>query len=95
MLVPVNDNDELKVGDKVVIRLELRSDRNMEYLHLKDMRASAMEPSNVLSGFKWQDGLGYYEATKDASSDFLSIIFPGALTFSNTHVTLRSAVIFR
>ena len=69
-LQPVNDGDELQVGNKVIIRIELRSDRDMEYLHLKDMRASAMEPTNVLSGYKWQDGLGYYEATKDASTNF-------------------------
>ena len=42
----------------------------MEYLHLKDMRASGTEPLNVLSSYKWQDGLGYYEATKDASTNF-------------------------
>ncbi|MFP5040566.1 alpha-2-macroglobulin family protein [Parasediminibacterium sp. JCM 36343] len=70
VLTPVNDNDEMKIGDKVIIRLELRSDRDMEYLHLKDLRAATMEPENVLSSYKWQDGLGYYEATKDASTNF-------------------------
>jgi uncharacterized protein YfaS (alpha-2-macroglobulin family) len=42
----------------------------MEYIHLKDMRASAFEPVNVLSGYHFQDGLGYYESTKDASANF-------------------------
>lgn len=42
----------------------------MEFLHLKDMRASGLEPVNVLSEYKWQDGLGYYESTKDASTNF-------------------------
>jgi len=70
ILEPVNENAVLKPGDKVVIRLLLKSDREMEYLHLKDTRASAMEPVNVLSGYKWQDGLGYYESTKDASTNF-------------------------
>lgn len=70
VLQPVNENDELKVGDKVVVRIELSSNRTMEYLHLKDMRASGTEPVNVLSNYKWQDGLGYYEATKDASTNF-------------------------
>jgi hypothetical protein len=42
----------------------------MEYVHMKDMRASGLEPVNVLSGFKWQDGLGYYESTRDASTNF-------------------------
>ena len=82
VLTPVNDNDELKVGDKVVIRLELRSDRDMEYLHLKDMRAATMEPENVLSSYKWQDGLGYYEATIDASTNFfISYLQKGTYVF--------------
>ncbi len=42
----------------------------MEYVHLKDMRASGFEPLNVLSGYRWQDGLGYYESTRDASTNF-------------------------
>lgn len=66
----INENDELKVGDKMIVRVELSANRTMEYLHLKDMRASGSEPVNVLSGYKWQDGLGYYEATKDASTNF-------------------------
>jgi hypothetical protein len=37
---------------------------------MKDMRASAFEPINVLSSYKWQGGLGYYESTKDASTNF-------------------------
>ncbi len=70
VLEPINENDELKVGDKLVVQIVLSSDRTMEYLHLKDMRASGTEPVNVLSTYKWQDGLGYYEATKDASTNF-------------------------
>jgi uncharacterized protein YfaS (alpha-2-macroglobulin family) len=53
-----------------MVRMELHADRNMQYLHLKDMRASGTEPINVLSGYKWQDVLGYYEVTKDASTNF-------------------------
>jgi uncharacterized protein YfaS (alpha-2-macroglobulin family) len=70
VLEPLNDTNQLKVGDKLVVRMELRTDREMEYLHLKDMRAAGTEPINVLSGYKWQEGLGYYEATKDASTNF-------------------------
>ncbi|HZI54072.1 MAG TPA: alpha-2-macroglobulin, partial [Chitinophagaceae bacterium] len=70
VLTPVNDGAILKVGDKIKVRIELRVDREMEYVHMKDMRASAMEPVNVLSVYKWQGGLGYYESTKDASTNF-------------------------
>jgi len=70
VITPVNDGDVLKVGDKIKVRVELRVDRDMEYVHMKDMRASALEPVNVLSSYKYQGGLGYYESTKDASTNF-------------------------
>ncbi|MBS1915176.1 MAG: alpha-2-macroglobulin, partial [Bacteroidetes bacterium] len=66
----IAENGVLKVGDKIKVRIELKVDRDMEYVHLKDMRAACMEPINVLSEYKWQDGLGYYETTKDASTNF-------------------------
>jgi hypothetical protein len=70
VLKPINEGDAIKVGDKIKVRIELRVDRDMEYVHMKDMRASSLEPLNVLSEYKWQGGLGYYETTKDASTNF-------------------------
>lgn len=70
VLTPINEGDYIKVGDKIKVRIALRVDRDMEYVHMKDMRSSAMEPVNVLSSYKWQGGLGYYETTKDASTNF-------------------------
>jgi hypothetical protein len=70
VLKAINDGDAVKVGHKIKVRIELRVDRDMEYVHMKDMRAACMEPVNVLSGYKWQGGLGYYESTKDASTNF-------------------------
>jgi Bacterial Alpha-2-macroglobulin MG10 domain/Alpha-2-macroglobulin family/MG2 domain len=64
------DNGTLHPGDQVVVRVELRADRDLEYVHMKDMRAACMEPVDVISGYRWQDGLGYYESTKDVSTDF-------------------------
>ena len=66
----VKDGEELHVGDKIKVRIELRADRDMEYIHMKDMRAACMESVNVISQYKWQGGLGYYESTKDASTNF-------------------------
>ena len=70
VLQAIKDGDAIKVGDKIKVRIELRSDRDMEYVHMKDMRASCMEPTNVISQYKYQGGLGYYESTKDASTNF-------------------------
>ncbi len=64
------DNGTLKPGDQVIVRVELRADRDLEYVHMKDMRAACMEPADVISGYRWQDGLGYYQSTKDVSTDF-------------------------
>jgi TonB-dependent SusC/RagA subfamily outer membrane receptor len=69
-LQEITENTQLKVGDLITVRIELRSDRNMEFIHMKDMRASGVEPINVLSKYKWQDSLGYYESTKDAATNF-------------------------
>jgi hypothetical protein len=70
VLVALADGAQLKVGDKIKVRIELKVDRDMEYVHMKDMRAACMEPTNVLSEYKYQGGLGYYESTKDASTNF-------------------------
>lgn len=70
VLEAMDNQHRLRVGDKVKVRIELRSDREMEYIHLKDMRAAALEPVNVLSGYNWNGGLGYYQSTKDASVNY-------------------------
>ncbi len=69
VITPVKDG-KVRVGDLIVVRIELRTDRNLEFVHMKDQRGSGMEPVNVISRYKYQDGLGYYEATKDAASHF-------------------------
>ena len=72
----ITTDTKVKVGDLVRVRIELRSDRAMEFVHMKDMRAAGLEPVNVLSKYKWQDGLGYYESTKDASTNFFFDYLP-------------------
>ena len=69
-LIPVTDGTKLQPGDLLKVRIELRVDRPMEYVHMKDMRASGLEPINVLSQRKYQGGLSYYESTRDVSTNF-------------------------
>lgn len=81
-LVLVKNNEQLSVGDKVKVRIELRADRRMEFVHMKDMRGACFEPTNVLSNYKYQNGLGYYESTKDASTQFFfDNLNPGTYIF--------------
>jgi hypothetical protein len=72
----VTAETKLQPGDKLKVRIELRVDRNMEYVHMKDTRASGFEPINVLSQYKWQGGLGYYESTRDAATNFFFDYLP-------------------
>ncbi len=70
VLVAVSEKNILKPGDKLKMRVNITTDRDLEYVQLKDMRAACLEPVNVLSGYQWQDGLGYYQSTQDASTSF-------------------------
>jgi len=81
----------LNVGDELVVRIVLSTDRDMEYLHLKDYRGSGTEPVNVLSQYKYQDGLAYYESTRDTASHFFIDYLPkGTYVFEySTRVQLR------
>lgn len=81
------------VGDELVVRIELRTDRDMEYVHLKDQRGSGTEPVNVLSQYQYQDGLGYYESTRDTASHFFIEYLPkGTYVFEySTRIQLRGA----
>ncbi|WP_411275028.1 MG2 domain-containing protein [Daejeonella sp.] len=82
VLHPLNNSLALKPGDLLKVRIEIYTDRDMEYLHLKDMRSSGFAPVNVLSGYKYQHGLGYYESTKDASTNFyISYLRKGVYVF--------------
>lgn len=76
VLKPVTEGQTLKRGDKIKVRIEIRVDRAMEFVHLKDMRAAGFEPVNVLSGYRWQGGLGYYESTKDLATHFFIDYLP-------------------
>jgi uncharacterized protein YfaS (alpha-2-macroglobulin family) len=76
VLKAVSDKAPLQPGDKLIVRIELRADRDMEYIHLKDMRASGLEPIDVLSTYKWQGGLGYYESTRDVATNFFMDYLP-------------------
>ncbi len=76
ILTAITNANALKVGDLIKVRIEIYADRAMEYLHLKDMRSSGSEPINVISQYKYQDGLSYYESTKDAATNFFISYMP-------------------
>lgn len=80
-LVAVTSDKPLQTGDRLTVRIEIVSDRDLEYVHLKDMRASAFEPATTLSGYEWKGSLGYYRSTRDAATNFFMHYLP-----KGTHV---------
>jgi uncharacterized protein YfaS (alpha-2-macroglobulin family) len=81
VLEPIAEEAPLQPGDKVRVRLELRVDRVMEYVHMKDMRASGLEPMATLSRYRWKGGLGFYESPGDVATNFFFSYLP-----KGTHV---------
>lgn len=69
-LVPLAPDRPLRVGDKVVVRLVVRTDREMDYVYLKDLRAGCFEPATQLSGSEYRDGVWYYRSPEDVSENF-------------------------
>ena len=73
---------KFKVGDEIVIKLTLEVDRPMEFIHIQDSRASGTEPKNVISRYKYENGLYFYEETKDEATNFFLDYLPrGTHTF--------------
>lgn len=68
--IEVTTATPLKVGDLIEVVLVVSSDRNLEFVHIKDGRAAGTEPQDVLSQYQWQNGIGYYQSTKDVSTNF-------------------------
>ncbi|MCE2615877.1 alpha-2-macroglobulin family protein [Phocaeicola oris] len=66
----IHSNELLHVRDKVTIRLTVSADRDMDFVQIKDQRAACMEPLDVISGYRWNNGLGVYQSTKDSSTMF-------------------------
>ena len=75
-LEPVSAGNPLKVGDKAIVRLTVRNDRDMEYVALKDMRGACFEPVEQISGTRWREKVVYYQSTRDASMNFFFYNLP-------------------
>ena len=69
-ITPVQPNQPLRIGDKVIVRLTVRTDREMDYVVLKDLRAGCFEPANQLSGIEFRDNVAFYRSPTDVSENF-------------------------
>ncbi|MDR1792152.1 MAG: hypothetical protein LBR36_01710 [Bacteroidales bacterium] len=85
VLQAITPESPLHKGDKVRVRVVLKTDRDMDYIHLKDMRAAAFEPTETLSGYRSQGGLWYYQSMRDAAANFFIEHLPtGTYVFEYT-----------
>lgn len=69
ILKPIS-SETLSLGDLVVVRLVINAKESFSFMHLKDMRAAGLEPTDVFSKYQYQDGLAYYQSTKDVATHF-------------------------
>jgi len=60
----------LRIGDRVLIRLIVTAEHDFEFVHLKDLRASCLEPVDVLSSYGWLQGASFYKTTRDAATHY-------------------------
>jgi len=70
VLTAVDATHQPKTGDLLKVVVHLKADRDFDYVQLKDMRPAGTEPVDALSTYKYQDGLYYYQVTKDVATNF-------------------------
>jgi len=80
-LKEITNKSPLNIGDKVTVRIILKTDRDMQFVQMKDMRAAGFEPLKSTSGYTYNNGLGYYQSSKDESVHFFFDYLP-----KGTHV---------
>ena len=76
VLEDLKEESSLVTGDRLMVRLELFTDRSLEFVHLKDSRASGLEPMTALSRYRWSHGLFYYESPSDVAMDYFMDYMP-------------------
>ncbi|MCQ2973544.1 MAG: hypothetical protein MJ211_01890 [Bacteroidales bacterium] len=70
ILKQVDKNTKIKIGDKVTVRFLISSNKDLSYLHLRDSYASGLISDNKLSEMKEQNGIKYYQSSKNTSENF-------------------------
>ena len=66
----VTNGNPARLGERVIVRIVVTADRDLEYIHIKDERASSFEAVSTFDNHGWQNGFSYYEVTRDAATHF-------------------------
>lgn len=90
----ITPSTKLKVGDQLRIYLKVNSDRALDYVHLKDLKATSMENINQLSTYGYGKNVSYYTTPYDNRTSFFiehlpkgksSVSYDVRLTHKGTH----------
>lgn len=68
--------ENIKVGDKVTVKITFENSQDMEFVYLKDLRGACFEPTEQLSRYHWDNGLWYYQSTTDVSMEYFFEYLP-------------------
>lgn len=93
-LVAITGGEKLLPGDELVSRLAIDSDRVLDYVHIKDERPASAEPADILSSYRRQDGLHYYQSTRDTATHYYLERLPRGNFVLETSYYVRQKGIF-
>lgn len=90
----ITTSTPLALGEKVKVRVQIQTTKAMSFVHVKDVRPATFEPSDVLSGYHYKNGLGYYQSTKDAATHFFIDYLPVGTYVLEYDVRLNNEGVF-
>ena len=76
---PIKEKTALQISDKIKTVLTIKTARQLNYVFINERRAAAMEPREIESGYKYEDGLEYYQSIKDAGYLFFVDKIPSGI----------------
>ena len=91
----VDPEVRLQVGDRILSRLVVHADRDMDFVQLEDKRAACMEPGVQLSGYVWQNNTGYYRVIKDNSVRYFADMLRKGVHMFDTEYSITMPGIYR
>ena len=65
----LHKTEAFKVGDKVKVRVIIKTNKDMDFLTITDERAACFEPVDQLSGYRSEDRTWFYQETKDTQTN--------------------------
>ena len=91
----VTANTRLKVGDQLTIRLDVKVNRDMDFLIIKDSRPACMEPADQLTGYVWMNGIAAYRVNRDASTEYFIDKLPKGIHVLEYNVYISQTGIYQ